>query len=106
GLEAAAAILVVVTGALYFADRRMKTPDNYFRGFPGLWNLAAFYLLLVRPQPYAAAGFVAALAVLTFVPFPFIHPVRVQRFRSFNLAVVVLWAALAVIAVASNMTPP
>src|SRR3984893_17971314 len=26
GLEAAAAILVVVTGALYFADRRMKTP--------------------------------------------------------------------------------
>jgi phosphatidylcholine synthase len=106
GLETASGILVVVTGALYFADRRMKTPDNYFRGFPALWNLAAFYLLLVRPQPYAAACFVAALAALTFLPFPFVHPVRVRRFRSFNLAVVVLWGALAAIAVASNMTPP
>src|SRR3984893_1379468 len=106
GLETASGILVVVTGALYFADRRMKTPDNYFRGFPALWHLAAVYLLLVRPQPYAAACFVAALAALTFAPFPFIHPVRVLRFRSFNLAVVVLWGALAAIAVASNMTPP
>jgi phosphatidylserine synthase len=37
GLETASGILVVVTGALYFADRRMKMPDNYFRGFPALW---------------------------------------------------------------------
>ena len=35
-------LIVTVTGALYFADRRMKTPDNYFRGFPALWNVAAF----------------------------------------------------------------
>src|SRR5437870_8854953 len=26
---------IVVTGALYFADRRMKSIDNHFRGFPG-----------------------------------------------------------------------
>jgi hypothetical protein len=25
-------LIVTVTGALYFADRRMKTPDSYFRG--------------------------------------------------------------------------
>src|SRR6201994_2607641 len=31
---------VVVSGALYFADRRMKTSDNHFRGFPALWNVA------------------------------------------------------------------
>src|SRR6201989_1831119 len=33
---------VVISGALYFADRRMKRDDNHFRGFPGLWNAAAF----------------------------------------------------------------
>src|SRR5690242_4783281 len=38
-----AGIVVVVSGALYFADREMKTKDNYFRGFPAVWNLAAFY---------------------------------------------------------------
>ena len=26
---------VAVSGALYFADRRMKSDDNHFRGFPG-----------------------------------------------------------------------
>ena len=34
-LAVPAGIVVVITGALYFADRKMKTPDNYFRGFPG-----------------------------------------------------------------------
>jgi phosphatidylcholine synthase len=106
GLETVAAATVVVTGALYFADRRMKTPDNYFRGFPGLWNLAAFYLLLLRPQPYAAALFVATLAAATFAPFPFVHPLRVRRLRAFNLAVLVLWAALAIVALTDDFAPP
>src|SRR5215467_6567871 len=57
-----AGILIVVTGALYFADREMKTPDNYFRGFPALWNAAAFYLFLLKPMPALAAVIVVALA--------------------------------------------
>ena len=40
-----------VSGALYFADRRMKSADNHFRGFPGLWNVAAFYLFLLHMRP-------------------------------------------------------
>ncbi len=32
---------IVVSSALYFADRRMKAADNHFRGFPALWNAAA-----------------------------------------------------------------
>src|SRR6266568_4036136 len=55
-----AGIVIVVTGALYFADREMKTTDNYFRGFPGLWNLVAFYLLLLKPAPWLAGGAVLA----------------------------------------------
>src|SRR5271156_4906495 len=36
--------LIVITASLYFADRWMKTADYYFRGFPAIWNVAAFYL--------------------------------------------------------------
>ena len=64
-----AGILIVITGALYFArPRQMKTADNYFRGFPAVWNLAAFYLYLLEPPPWLAAAAVAALAGLTFAP--------------------------------------
>src|ERR1700757_3656735 len=87
-----AGIVVVVTGALYFADREMKTADNFFRGFPALWNAAAFYLFLLKPIPAIAATIVVLLAALTFVPFKFLHPMRVARLRSLNIAALVLWS--------------
>jgi len=57
-----AGIVVVISGALYFADREMKTKDNYFRGFPAVWNLAAFYLYLLEPPEWAAVIAIAVLA--------------------------------------------
>jgi phosphatidylcholine synthase len=104
-LDVAAAVAIVTTGAMYFADRQMKTHDNYFRGFPAVWNCVAFYLLLLRPPPWTTAVTVATLAVLTFVPFPFIHPMRVRRLRGLNLALLVLWAVLAAVTLASDMAP-
>jgi phosphatidylcholine synthase len=100
-----AGIAVVVTGALYFADRNMKTEDNYFRGFPTLWNAAAFYLFLLKPQPWLAAAAVAVLVVLTFVPFKFVHPFRVIRLRGVNIAAVLAWSGLALVAILADLDP-
>jgi len=100
-----AGIVVVITGALYFADREMKTADNFFRGFPALWNAAAFYLFLLKPMPALAAVIVIALAVLTFVPFKFLHPLRVARLRALNIAALILWSLLALIAVLRDLAP-
>jgi phosphatidylcholine synthase len=104
-LSVPAGIAVVVTGALYFADRNMKTEDNYFRGFPTLWNAAAFYLFLLKPQPWLAAAAVAVLAVLTFVPFKVVHPFRVTRLRGVNIAAVLAWSGLATVALVSDLDP-
>jgi phosphatidylcholine synthase len=104
-LGAPAGILIVMTGAIYFADQRMKTVDNYFRGFPTLWNVVAFYLFLLKPAPWLAAGLVALLAVLTFVPFKFLHPFRVARLRMVSMGAVVLWALLAADALARSLEP-
>jgi phosphatidylcholine synthase len=99
-------LIVTVTGALYFADRRMKTADSYFRGFPALWNVVAFYLFLLKPPPWLGAPAVLVLAVATFAPIYFVHPIRVPRWRMFNLAALTLWAALAVLALVHNLNPP
>ncbi len=100
-----AGIVIVVTGVIYFADQKMKMEGNYFRGFPVLWNVAAFYLLLVRPSAAVSAGAIAALAILTFLPFRFVHPVRVKRLRPVNLVLLAAWAVLALIALARNLSP-
>src|SRR4249920_2347787 len=76
---------IAVSGALYFADRRMKSADNHFRGFPGLWNVAAFYLFLLHPSPAISSLAIALLIVATFLPFHVLHPVRTMRLRWLTL---------------------
>jgi phosphatidylcholine synthase len=101
-----AGIVIVMTSALYFADRTMKMADNCFRGFPALWNIAAFYLFLLRPDPPLGAAVIAALAVLTFAPWPFIHPLRVTRLRAVSLGLLVVWVFLAGLALSYDLSPP
>jgi phosphatidylcholine synthase len=85
---------IAVSGALYFADRRMKSPDNHFRGFPGLWNVAAFYLFMLQWPPVLSSLAVFALIIATFLPFNVLHPVRVKRLRWLTLSLIALWAVL------------
>jgi len=87
---------IAVTGALYFADLRMKSDDNHFRGFPGLWNMAAFYLFLLHWPPGASSLAVAVLIALTFMPFHVVHPVRVARLRWLTLCLIGVGTVLAI----------
>ncbi len=97
--------VIAIAGALYFADREMKTPDNYFRGFPGVWNLVAFYLLLLQPTQWIALATIALFVILTFLPIRFVHPFRVAFMRPLTLALLVLWAVLALLAVSDGLKP-
>jgi len=96
---------IAVSGALYFADRRMKSDDNHFRGFPGLWNIAAFYLFLLHWPPTASSLAVAVLIILTFLPFYVVHPVRVVRLRRLTLCVIGAGTALAVVTLIYDFEP-
>ena len=99
------AIAIIISGALYFADREMKTKDNYFSGFPAVWNVPVFYLLLLRPPaPIAAAG-IMVLAAATFLPVPFVHPFRVKQLRALTVLLLVAWAVLAAFALWRDMAP-
>jgi phosphatidylcholine synthase len=100
-----AGIIIVVSGALYFADKNMKTGDNYFQGFPALWNIAAFYLFVLKPPPALCAAVIVVLAALSFMPFKFLHPMRVRRLRALNISALALWSVLAVIAILRDLDP-
>ena len=99
---ALAATMVAVSGAIYFADTRMKQDDDSFRGFPAGWNMIVFVLFVLAPHPAVVMAVTIALAVLTFLPVRFIHPVRVERWRPLTLAVSALWFVTAIWIVAAN----
>lgn len=99
------AIAIVVTSALYFADEQMKTADNYFRGFPALWNAVAFHLFVLKLPPWGAAAAVAVLIVLTFMPLRVLHPFRVPHLRVVNLLALAAWCALGIYALVTSLDP-
>jgi phosphatidylcholine synthase len=92
-LGAICGVIVAVSGALYFADTRMKRPDNSFRGFPAVWNMPVFVLYAFMPPAIVTVVSVVALAILTFVPVNFVHPLRVVRWRFPTLIAIAVWVA-------------
>ena len=105
-LEMAAAVAILVSSAIYFADRTMKTENWYFRGFPAAWNLIAFYLFLLRPDPRVALAVIVVFVALTFLPIFFVHPLRVKRLRALNIALACTWSGLAVFTLWRDFSPP
>jgi phosphatidylcholine synthase len=98
-------IVIAVVGALYFADKRMKTAENGFRGFPAVWNAVVYLLMIYRPGEFVTVAVVALFAVVTFLPVEFVHPVRVVRLRSLTLAVTLAWAVLSFLALIADLQP-
>ena len=94
--EAAAmplAAAILLSSVYVFVRRDMKTADNYFRGFPALWNVVALYLYAAHPGPEAGAAAVVLLSVLSFAPIRFVHPFRVRDYQPWLKLVALLWAA-------------
>ena len=82
----------ILSFSLYiFARRDMKTDDGYFRGFPALWNVVAFYFFVLVPAPSVAAVVVVALLVMTFAPVHVLHPFRVKDYGPAPAALTLLW---------------
>jgi len=90
-----AGLIVLVGSALYFADTQMKTEDWWFKGFPAVWNVVIFYIVLFKPAALVSLTIVIVLAAMMFLPVVFVHPVRVKRWRALTMGVLVLWCMAA-----------
>jgi phosphatidylcholine synthase len=106
GLSFTSAALIVISSAIYYADTGMKTKENFFKGFPVVWNMLVFTLFVIEPGEYASFAAVVVAAILTFVPMNFLHPVRVKRLRQINLPVFLVWCLLGIIALLEGMEAP
>jgi phosphatidylcholine synthase len=99
-------VVVVTASALYFADTRMKTKDNWFRGFPALWNVFAFYVFAFQPPASLTGAAMLAGSAAMFAPVVFVHPLRVVKLRALTLAVCGVWAVCALAALYHGFPSP
>lgn len=98
GTGFAGAALILLSSLFHFSDTESKTHDGYFVGFPAIWNIIVLYLLVAPMPRLAALAVTTTLALATFAPVKYVHPVRVRVWRPVTFAVTLGWSAAALAA--------
>lgn len=87
------AATILVSSLYVFVRRDMKTDDGYFRGFPALWNVIAFYFFVLRPTRADNAAVVIAFVLMTFAPVHVVHPFRARDYGAVPAVLAIVWTA-------------
>jgi phosphatidylcholine synthase len=90
-LAAAAAGWVLFSSLYIFANLDLKTHDNYFVGFPAIWNVVALYMYVLDFDVWANLAAVAVLGAFSFTKVKSVHPLRVRDLRTLTVGAAAAW---------------
>ena len=76
---------ILLSSLYHFSDNDSKNEDNCFVGFPAIWNIVTYFIFAIEPPAWITNAVVSVLIVLTFVPMPWVHPLRVEKLRPLTL---------------------
>jgi phosphatidylcholine synthase len=99
------AVIIMAVSCYTFANVGMKSSDYYFVGFPAIWNVVVLYFYLFGSGAIVNFITIVALAILTFVPVKFVHPLRVTHWRKITIPITILWAAMTFSLILSKKFP-
>jgi len=83
--------LPLLASGLGMANLDAKTDDDFFLGFPSLWNVVALYLWTWNGPADINAGVVAVLALLVMVPTRYIYPSKTPHYRALTIVLMIVW---------------
>lgn len=70
--------MLLVSG-MYYGKEGMVADEEYFVGFPVLWNLVVFYLFFIFQSPgWVNAILIFVFSILHFIPIKFAYPSRAR----------------------------
>ena len=83
--------LILLTSLYLFSCTNIMTEDNYFNGFPAMWNLVVNIMFVLQSRPTVNLVIVLVVSAFTIIPVKFIHPIRVRDFRKITIPILVIW---------------
>lgn len=84
-------IVPILAGLYAYGQVNMKTPDNFFLGFPSYWNIIALYLYWLQPAPIIAILMLVIPAILTFIPTRYLYPSKNYIYWQVTWALGAVW---------------
>ena len=83
--------IILIVSAISYSNNNLMTSDNFYKGFPCIWNILLFYLYLFDLSQVYNLFLISACILLKFIPIKFIHPLRVNKYRRYSAIFMVLW---------------
>ena len=84
----------VLAGLYAYGQVDMKTPDDFFLGFPSYWNIVALYMYWLQPSASVAVLMLLIPGVLTFIPTRYLYPSKNRTLARPTWILGGLWLAL------------
>jgi phosphatidylcholine synthase len=92
--------IILMVSVLYYGKEGMVSEDNYFVGFPVMWNMVVFFMVFIFPPiPLVHTALVFVFALLHFVPIKYAYPSRSSRFFKLTLMVTVLFFVMVLLSI-------
>ena len=90
------AILIFISIYSY-VNLNVLTNDNYYNGFPAIWNVIVLYFYIFGTSQNFNLTFLFLLILLKFSPLKCIHPLRVKKFKSLSIFFAFVWFIMSVL---------
>lgn len=84
----------LVCSVLGMANSQAKTDDDYFLGFPSLWNIVALYLWRWHLPVALNGAIVLTLSLCVLLPIRFIYPSKTRFLRRTSMVLMSVWGVL------------
>lgn len=87
-------ILPVIAGMYAYGQVNMKTDDDFFLGFPTLWDAVSIYIVYLNPSEWLAVLIIVIPTVLSFIPLRYLYPSKNSFLSKPSWILALLWIAL------------
>lgn len=95
-------VIPLMCSALGMAHAQAKTEDNYFLGFPSLWNVVAIYMWHWQLPPSLNGAVILTLSLTVLLPIRFVYPSKTPTLRRLSMGLMIVWAGLVVASLSSD----
>ena len=82
---------IMVISVISYSNKNTKTDENYYIGFPAIWNVVVLYLVIFDYSVLVNTAILIFLIVLKIIPIRFVHPFRTKSFKKLTLVVSLSW---------------
>nr|WP_214646555.1 phosphatidylcholine/phosphatidylserine synthase [Borreliella californiensis] len=95
---------ILLSSAYQFSRTDAKTNDNYFRGFPSLWNLFVILNIIFKMEQITNLITMSICIITSFIPIKFIYPSKTKELRKITIPITIISCLIFIVSIFSELS--